>query len=150
MGTDGVVIQELDGGTQSLRLAVDLPGLTQADLWRAWTDPARLAAWWPPVAKVDLRVAGSYRFSWPAMGWHLRGVYQVIKAPRLLKFTWRWDHEPAMPERVVTVELVPLAAGGTRVVVTHGSYGDGPVEAEERAGHLAGWKQFIPRLATMP
>src|SRR3954451_2210633 len=72
------------------------------DIWRLWTEPGGLTRWWPDEAEVD-PVARTLHLSWPPMEWHLRGRILEWDAPRRLAFTWRWDHEPGLPERTVTV-----------------------------------------------
>ena len=94
-------------------------------------------------------MGGTYRLSWPAMGWHLRGRYTKVDPGRALGFTWAWDHEPQRPERHVDVSFEPLPEGGTRITVTHGRYGDGAADAEDRQGHIDGWRHFLARLASL-
>ncbi len=145
-----MAIEQLEAGPEWLRVAVDVPHVTPEQLWRAWTDPIELIRWWPPEAELDLAVGAPYHLAWPSMGWHLRGEYTEVDAPSRLAFTGRWDHEPDMPTRTVALDLQPLPdAAGTRLVITHGPYGDGGDEAEDRRSHLEGWTQFLERLASL-
>jgi uncharacterized protein YndB with AHSA1/START domain len=145
-----MAIEELDAGTEWLRVAVDVPDVAPEQLWRAWTDPVELIRWWPQEAELDLTVGGGYHLAWPAMGWHLRGEYTTVDAPSRLAFTWHWDHQPETPARAVTLDLQALPeATGTRLIVTHGPYGDGADEADDRQGHLDGWTQFLERLVEL-
>src|SRR5918992_2052791 len=128
---------------------VDVPGLTPDDAFLAFTEPSSLVRWWPQEAETDRRVGGTYHMSWRAMGWHLRGRYTTMEPARALGFTWRWDHEPGLPERDVVVSFEPVPDGGTRITVTHGRYGAGDAEAADRQGHIDGWLHFLARLASL-
>lgn len=133
----------------ALVVEADVPTIAPSMLFDAWTQPLLLQRWWPQVAELQPAVGGSYHFSWPDMGWHLRGHYLTHERDRRLVFTWKWDHdEPSEPERVVTVEFVPLPGAGTRLRVTHGPYVATPEDQAIRLEHhLAGWLHFLPRLA---
>ncbi len=135
---------ERDGG----RIVVRLPiaGAEPGAVWRLWTEPSGLTSWWPDEADVD-EGAGTLHLSWPRMDWHLRGRIRDWQPPHRLTFTWRWDHEPDLPERTVTVELEALADGvGTLLTLEHRTYGDTGVEAADRQSHIDGWDYFLPRL----
>ena len=128
-------------------LKVEAP---EGHVWRALTEGEQLSAWFGAEAEIDPRPGGRYRLSWPRMKWHLRGTYTQFEPGRTLGFTWQWDHEPERPMRHVAVDLTPLPGGGTRVSVTHGFYGSSAADAEEREGHLDGWRHFLGRLAALP
>jgi uncharacterized protein YndB with AHSA1/START domain len=85
------------------------------------------------------------------MDWHLRGRYTAVEPGALLAFTWRWDSDSADdPERLVRVVFASLdGGGGTRLSVTHGTYGDSASEREARQGHLEGWTHFLAKLAAL-
>jgi uncharacterized protein YndB with AHSA1/START domain len=138
----------LESGPEAAVVAVDAPGLSPDEAYRAFTEPASLVRWWPPEAETDPRVGGTYHLSWPAMGWHLRGRYTRMEPGRALGFTWNWDHEPDLSERQVDVSFEPLPDGGTRITVVHGRYGEGDAEAADRQGHVDGWQHFLARLAS--
>lgn len=115
-------------------------------VFRAWTEPDELARWFSPnpelvtEAEVDLRVGGAYRIR---MGtYEVVGRYARIDAPRSLAFTWRWSHEPDAPDTLVTVELVPLDGGGTRLTLRHERF----ASEAERANHDDGWQRTLDRL----
>lgn len=136
--------QETDGSLIVVRTTID--GASPGVLWRLWTEPDGLTSWWSDRADVDL-AGRTLHFEWPGMDWHLRGRILEWLPERRLTFTWRWDHEPTLPERTVAVELEPIAEGaGTLLTLRHGTYGEGDLEAADRQSHIDGWNYFLPRL----
>ena len=119
-------------------------------VWRAWTDPQALSAWFGPgaadsvqLAQVDLRVGGRFRvlFYMPdGMECDISGSYREVQPPHKLVFTWAWK---GTPERVslVTIRLA-AAAGGTRMDFLHEQFYD---EAA-RDDHRGGWSRSFDKL----
>jgi uncharacterized protein YndB with AHSA1/START domain len=136
--------REVAGPSDQLTIQADLPA-DAARVWDFFVDPALIERWWPAKAESDLRIGGAYVFAWPTQGWTLRGRYTDVEPGRFLGFTWQWDHEPDMPARLVKIAIEP-AAGGSRVTVNHGTYGDTATEREDRQSHRDGWLHFLGRL----
>ena len=120
-------------------------------VFEAFTDPKRLAKWFAPtdemttvVHELDPRVGGRYRLDMVGPGgspvYKLSGVYQELSKPRLLLFTWQWEHEPE-EETLVRIELTP-AKGGCELVLTHERF----LSAESKKGHAEGWEGCLARL----
>lgn len=75
----------------------------RAAVFRAWTDPERLKQWWgppgyaTPAVELDLRVGGRYRIGMRKLPdgdvFYLSGVYQEVRPPERLVYTWRWESE---------------------------------------------------------
>ncbi|HEY1960521.1 MAG TPA: SRPBCC domain-containing protein [Polyangiaceae bacterium] len=116
-------------------------------LFRAWTEPEQLRAWWGPRpvvcvgASVDLRVGGRYRIEngLPSGGVVvLEGEFLAIDAPRALSYTWRMGDDP---ESIVRVRFEPRGAE-TEVIVTHEQIADERV----RDSHAAGWSGCLDGL----
>ena len=93
-----------------LSCVVDAPREQVFDLL---TKPAALVKWWgpqgftTPVAEVDLRVGGSYRFTMQppeSEAFHLSGRFLEIDPPSLLRYTFVWE-EPVPDDRETVVEL---------------------------------------------
>jgi uncharacterized protein YndB with AHSA1/START domain len=73
-------------------------------VWRALTDPAELAHWYPALVEAELRLDGAISFRFEdedSIGQELdnTGVIRAYEPPRLLEFTWgsevqRWEVEP--------------------------------------------------------
>ncbi len=148
MSESEVAPREVDTPRDRLELEADFDGVSPAELFRYWTEPGLLTRWWPKEAEVDAVKGGTYHLAWPNMEWHLRGTYHTFNPGRLLVFTWRWDHEPDAPTRVVTLDFQPLEGDtGTRLHLTHGYYREhAPEDMKERQGHLEGWHYFLGRL----
>jgi len=120
-------------------------------VFAAWTQPELLHQWWgahesfsAPIAEVDLKVGGKYRFGMLEPGkdapYVSYGVYQEVDPPSKLVFTWAFekkagddaDFVPA--ETLVTVEFIDKN-GSTEVVLTHERFPDEHMRDE----HQAGW-----------
>jgi uncharacterized protein YndB with AHSA1/START domain len=104
-------------------------------VWRAITDPARLADWMG-VSQVEPRVGG--RIVLMADGPHpMTGHILTWDPPKVLEFSWSNTHAP---DSVVRYELAP-AAGGTRLRFTHRG-----MPYENSALMLPGWHNYFARL----
>ena len=66
-------------------------------VWRAVTEPAELAHWFPCEVEVDLRVGGRMRFVFPQMALPdtastMLGEVTELDPPRRFSFLWGEDH----------------------------------------------------------
>jgi uncharacterized protein YndB with AHSA1/START domain len=122
-------------------------------VFRAWTEPAQLKAWFAvgegystPIAEINLRVGGRYRLGMQPPGSArvdvATGEYQQIQPPSRLVFTWRWEGAPAgAPVTLVTVTINPHPLG-TELILTHERFDD----AGSRDQHAAGWRGCLDQL----
>jgi uncharacterized protein YndB with AHSA1/START domain len=108
---------------------------TPEELWAAWTEPARLARWLGTPTGALLGATEPVRIS---MGDDADQEVEVevlsADPPRLLELAWRF---PGVTDSRLRVELVPVTASRTRVVVDHGGLGD------STTGYGAGWQAFL-------
>jgi uncharacterized protein YndB with AHSA1/START domain len=141
----GAAIRQLPSGPDSLAMQAFLSGLTPADAFRALVEPALLVRWWPPEAEVDAHEGGAYCMRWPQQGWQLRGRFLALAPPERLDFTWRWDHEPELPERTVRIVIAPHGPGSL-LTLFHGSYDRSARDQADRQSHHDGWQHFLARL----
>jgi uncharacterized protein YndB with AHSA1/START domain len=112
-------------------------------VWRAWTDPQALSAWFGPAgahsvqaAELDVRVGGRYRirFRTPDGEQHeVGGSYEEVQPQRKLVFSWAWHTTPERVSRV-TVAMRP-DGDGTVLELLHERF----VDAEARTNHERGW-----------
>jgi uncharacterized protein YndB with AHSA1/START domain len=119
-------------------------------VWRAWTDPQALSAWFGPgpsqcvtSAEMDVRPQGHYRirFRTPdGQDNQVAGVYEAVEPHRRLVFSWAWQSTPERVSRVA-VTLRPYD-GGTELELLHDRFFD----QAARDNHLRGWPPTIAKL----
>ena len=117
----------------------------------AFTKPGMLREWWghegttTPVAEVDLRIGGAYRFEMIGMEgrpFTLAGEFRIIEPPRKLAYTWNWvEGGPFEGETLVTLEFKDHDEG-TELVLTHEDFDDPNV----RDQHDQGWSSVFNSL----
>lgn len=117
-------------------------------VFRAWTDPEKLAKWWGPesrscpFAELDPRPGGRWRTCMRAEdgeeSW-VQGVYREVDPPARLVFTWAWENNGVPgPETLVTIDFVDRG-GETEMIFTHAGF-----ETEEgRDLHNEGWTSSL-------
>lgn len=127
-------------------------------VFAAWTQPEMLHKWWgahesfsAPIAEVDLRVGGKYRFGMLEPGkdepYVSYGVYREVNPPEKIVFTWAWEKMPhdaegfVPAETLVTVEFIEKGSA-TEVVLTHEQFTDEPMRDE----HQGGWNGCLASL----
>ena len=105
-----------------------------ADLWRAVTDPERLARWFAPV-DGNLEPGGTFtiRFDDNAVP-----GCRVTSCDAPKAFAWEWPH--ATHTSLVTVAVEP-AGEQARLRITHTH-----LSASSVAGYAAGWDVYVRRL----
>lgn len=119
-------------------------------VWRAWTDPEALKAWFKPedvftiaAAEADVRVGGRFRvlmISGDGKEHDASGVYREVIPNRKLVMTWIWKSAPA-EESLLTITFRP-SGGGTELELKH----EGFVEIDKRISHEEGWKGSLELL----
>jgi uncharacterized protein YndB with AHSA1/START domain len=119
-------------------------------VWRAWTDPQALSAWFGPgvdnsvaQAQLDVRPGGTYRirFHTPDGEEHeVCGQYEVVEPLRKLVFSWAWRSTPERVSRV-TVSLQPVP-GGTELELLHERFFDAAAGANHRRGWTASFEKL--------
>ncbi|MBR0554666.1 SRPBCC domain-containing protein [Ciceribacter sp. L1K23] len=124
-------------------------------VFKAWTDPARMAQWGGPADftvlgdQMDVRPGGRHRACLVAPNgdehW-VSGEYLEVSPPERLVFTHAWELSDGQrsPETVVTVELTEKD-GGT-LMMFHQAFFESPAG---RDGHESGWSEAFERLATL-
>jgi uncharacterized protein YndB with AHSA1/START domain len=125
-------------------------------VWRAWTEPARLARWWGPrgftvpldTISMDVRPGGRLRATMVADADGTRYpvdlVYREVVAPRRLVLAWGDPRRPVPPEGA-GVATVTLADRGDRTELVLSQTGTNTEEGHRNAE--AGWDQALERLA---
>jgi uncharacterized protein YndB with AHSA1/START domain len=126
-------------------------------MWRVWTEPEHLAAWWGPtvftnpVCEVDLRVGGRMHIIMRAPDGFEHAadaVFEEIDPPNLL--VWTMDAVSLTGETLLksrTTVTLKAEGGKTRLIIVSEAYGVVPEAVQMLAGMDAGWNQSIDKLA---
>ncbi|WP_181771662.1 SRPBCC family protein [Amycolatopsis pittospori] len=110
-------------------------------VWRAITEPAELARWFPASVAVDLRPGGAIKFTFEGEEAPTLGEVLEADEPRVFAFTWNDD--------VLRWEITP-EKDGSRLLFTH-TFGRGePAIARVAAGRTAaGWDSCLGALTAL-
>jgi uncharacterized protein YndB with AHSA1/START domain len=148
-------VAAMDADTRELTITrvFDAP---RALVWRAWTDPQHLAAWWGPegftnpVCEIDVRPGGAIHIVMrgpDGAEYPMRGQYREIVAPERLVFTnfaVDADDQP-MIDGLTTVTFAERD-GKTEMVLHTRATALLPLAIRMIAGMEIGWRQSIDRL----
>jgi uncharacterized protein YndB with AHSA1/START domain len=124
-------------------------------VFRAWTDPGALAAWYGPEhvevprerIEIDLRVGGRYQLTMVAPGGGEFTVgYEVVELVEPELLVLRSDPMPEMGMPDPSVLRVEFHDHGPRTRMT---LRDGPYPAHGRDGAEAGWGAAFTKLAVL-
>jgi uncharacterized protein YndB with AHSA1/START domain len=123
-------------------------------VWKAWTQPERLARWFGPrgftstVLEADFRPGGEYRFHMRSPEgddhWQ-RGTYREIVPPERLVSTFVWTDAEGKATRPETLLTVSLAEHGQKTMLTLHQAVFESVTARDLHGE--GWTSSLDRLA---
>ncbi len=105
------------------------------------TDPALLTRWLGVDAALDPRPGGEFSVDFADTA--ARGTYLSVQPPSSVVFTWGVPGNAELPVGSTTVEVtLEPVDGGTLVTLVHRG-----LTPEDRAGHAAGWRDCLARLA---
>lgn len=116
-------------------------------VFRAWTDPKALAAWFGPDGVqsrnvvIDARAGGRFSLEmYESDGvYPVAGVYREVTPPDRLVLSWIWGNgELEGLETVLTIELREKD-GGTELTLTH----EGLPTDTARGKHAEGWSSSL-------
>ncbi|GAA0926401.1 SRPBCC domain-containing protein [Nonomuraea longicatena] len=135
----------------------------RATVWKAWTDPGKLARWWAPaplhcrVDALDLRSGGAFvtRLSDDGAEYvpHLDACFLAVDELERIVFTNAIDSawRPASPDPVAMTATITLGdhPDGTdyRIVVRHGD--PESRDRHEKLGFAEGWGTVTAQLAAL-
>lgn len=128
--------------TRSVTVERELPHPPEK-VWRALTQPHLIAEW---LMKNDFSPEVGHRFSLSGdWGGVLDCEVLTVEPPRLLSYTWNFNHDdPAYAlKSTVTFTLTPVP-GGTLLRMEQAGFGPGQKQAF--AGAAAGWREFLAKL----
>ena len=136
---------------------VDAP---RALVWKVWTEPAHVEAWWGPAGftstdcEIDLRVGGAFRLTMRGPDgavYPCAGIFREIVPPERIVYEGEADeHHPCgagLPPRAhVTVTFEE--DGGKTTVTVHSRFATAAASrAASEVGYSAGWSESVERLA---
>lgn len=103
-----------------------------ARVWKAITEPAEMAHWFPATVDTELKVGATMRFTFDDMPVEAtEGEILELDPPKLFVFRWGQD--------VLRLDLIPEGSG-CRLVFTHTLSGTGPMgDRRAAARHAGGW-----------
>jgi uncharacterized protein YndB with AHSA1/START domain len=113
-------------------------------VWKAISDPAELAQWFPDSADLDLRVGGAGAFSWDKHGRYSVRV-ELVEPPK--RISWRWAKDPDVvvddgPSTLVEWVLSERPGGGTILELRESGF----VEDEHFKDNSGGWTAELAEL----
>jgi uncharacterized protein YndB with AHSA1/START domain len=124
----------------------------RALVWKAWTEPDRLARWWGPrgftlaSCTLDFRPGGGYRFHMrsPEGNDHwLAGTYREIVAPERFVCTFAWLDEAGRPKHEMLLEMSLADRDGKTELTLRQTKLE---SATARDQHRVGWTESLDRL----
>jgi uncharacterized protein YndB with AHSA1/START domain len=113
-------------------------------IFRFFTEPAKVAAWFGPGSSIDARKGGEVSILFPD-GSPALGKVTEIDAPRRIVFTWGYPREDS-----------PIAPGATTIEVTLDEQAQGTLVSlrhwlptqESADQHAGGWAYHMARLTS--
>jgi uncharacterized protein YndB with AHSA1/START domain len=150
-------VQKPDEATLILKRMLKAP---PERAFQAWTSAEHLKQWMcpepgmeVPLAIMDLRVGGKFRIQMRKPDGEFFtavGVFQEVKAPERLVYTWDWEKDGSGTEfgevegkpSLITVEFLKCGKG-TELVLTHSRF----ATVESRDSHAQGWDKIVESLA---
>ena len=124
-------------------------------VFRAWTDPNQLAAWYGPEhmdaprerIHIDLRVGGRWELTMVSRGGSAEFTisYEILELIEPELIVLQSDPMPEMGMHEPTILRVELHAHGTKTRMT---LSDGPSPPQGRGHAETGWTAAIDNLAT--
>jgi len=120
-------------------------------VFRAWTEPDRVARWWGPQGFVttycdmDIRPAGAFRVCMrsPEGAEHWKqGIYREIVVPEHLAFTFAWEDAEGKPGHQTLVTVTLADRGGRTELTLHQAVFE---TVAARDDHRRGWTSTLQR-----
>jgi len=122
-------------------------------VFRAWTEPDRVARWWGPQGFVttycdmDIRPGGAFRVCMrsPEGAEHWKqGIYREIVAPERLAFTFAWEDAEGKPGHQTLVTVTLADRGGRTELTLHQAVFEAVAARDD---HRRGWTSTLQRFA---
>ncbi len=128
-------------------------------VWRAWTEPKRLAAWFGPrgfsasVPELDLRVGGSLRIVMhgpDGNDYPMKGLFTTVDPPARLEFTSiATDTDGNHQLEGETTVVLEADGGKTKLMLHSRAKGLVALAPQMLAGMEAGWTQSLEKMGEL-
>ncbi len=129
-------------------------------VFKAWTDPRHISAWWGPhgfentECAVDLRVGGTFRLQMRAPDGKLypcQGTYREIVEPERIAYLGvAEDSHPCgaglPPRALVTIDFTEQQDNKTLLTIHTRLESAAAKQAAAQGGYIAGWSDSLERL----
>ncbi len=157
MTTTNNEVQKPDDATLIIKRTLNAP---PERAFKAWTTPEHIKQWMRPdpgmvvpLASMDLRVGGKFRIQMQKADGEFFtavGVFQEVKAPERLVYTWDWEKDGSETEfgeaegkpSLITVEFLKRGER-TEFVMTHSRF----ATVQSRDSHAEGWSNGVDSFA---
>ncbi len=146
--------QDFGQGSVTLNRLIDVPVTL---MWKVWTEPKHLIAWWGPTVftnsgcEVDLRVGGLWRIVMNGPGgsaFPMEATYtEIVPGARLAYAMAAVSPEGVLQLKGVTTVTMRDEGGKTRLIVQADAKGFIPEAVQMLAGMEMGWSQSLDKLA---
>ena len=122
-------------------------------LFRAWTEPDRVARWWGPqgfvttYCNMDIRPGGTFRVcmrSPAGAEYRKQGVYREVVEPERLVFTFAWEDAEGKPGHQTLVTVTFAERGDTTELTLRQAIFE---TIATRDDHQRGWTSTLERFA---
>jgi uncharacterized protein YndB with AHSA1/START domain len=108
------------------------------------TDPEKILRWMGTEAEVEPQEGGLYLVNVTGAR-RARGSFREVVPVHRLAYSFGWEGSEVVPPEssLVEIDLLEQPPDGTLLRLTH----TGLPDAEQCAGHAAGWANYLGRLA---
>ena len=139
--------------SRSHETIIDIRAIPE-EVFRAITDPAQIAKWFAPEARVDPRVGGEYYFSWgPGMegrttivAWE-PGKHFGTSSERSRTYGHKGPVDTGVVQKMcVDYYIESLGGGITRLRLVQSGFGPEAAWDDEFADTKSGWTDFLKKL----
>jgi uncharacterized protein YndB with AHSA1/START domain len=144
------------GATEERVLITRIFDAPRETVFRAWTDPDEVAAWFGPEhmdtprekVRIDVRVGGRFELTMVQRGGggEFAIGYEILELVEPELIVLRSDPMPEVGMHQPTIVRVELHDHGDKTRMT---FSDGPLPAEGRGHAEAGWSAAFDKLVTL-
>ena len=142
------LLKVADRSPSELIICALFPAIDQAELFEFFTNDKQICRWWAAQAEIVAKPGGNYWLKWPKMDLVMRGEIKLFKSPETLCFSWNWDHEPDLTEKMVEINFSSRTSGSA-IILTQSGYGSDTVDLQEQPDHKDGWFHFLGILQSL-